>query len=189
MNIRMGKIADCLYGILDGNGKVLDVGAGNGYISYYLQNKFGCKIQCADIMNYLEYDFPFSKISGPKLSFNDDSFDIVMIIDALHHMAGDTQVAMLQEAARVAKKVFIFETKRTFIAMLLDHLINKLNNILMPVPCTHKTRNGWEKTFSDLGFEFKEIKIKRGWLYPLEHLCFIINKPIFTGYNELGVGE
>ena len=174
----MRKVGECLYGILNNNAKVLDVGAGNGYISYYLQNKFKCKIQCADIMNYLEYDFPFSKIADSKLVFKDDSFDIVMIIDALHHMAEETQIAMLREASRVAKKVFIFETERAFTALLLDHLVNKIHNILMPIPCTHKTRIGWTKIFADLGFEFKEIKVKRGWLYPLKHLCFIINKPV-----------
>src|SRR3989338_4044198 len=105
MNIRMGKIADCLYGILDGNGKVLDVGAGNGYISYYLQNKFGCKICCADIMNYLEYNLPFAKIFGAQLSLDSDSFDVAIIIDTLHHMKTEAQAVMLREAVRVAKKV------------------------------------------------------------------------------------
>ena len=177
-NIRMQKVAECFSGYISDKTKVLDIGAGNGYISYYLQNKFGCKIYCADIMNYLEYDLPFFEISGAKLSFENNSFDVAIIIDTLHHMKAENQVVMLQEAVRVAKKVIIFETERTFIALLLDKIMSKIQSMSMPVPCTHKTRMDWKKLFSNLNIEFKEVQVKRGWLYPMEHLCFIISKPI-----------
>jgi len=174
-NIRMRMIAECCSGYINNKTKILDIGAGNGYVSYYLQNKFGCKMHCADIMNYLEYDFPFSKISSTKLSFKDNSFDVAMINDTLHHMKEEPQIAMLKEAIRVAKKVIIFETERTFTAMLLDRIMSKIHNLSMPVPCTHKTRAGWKMLFSSLGFQFREIRVKRRWFYPLEHSCFIIS--------------
>lgn len=177
-NIRMQKVAECFTGHINDKTRVLDIGAGNGYISHYLQNKFGCKISCADIVNYLEYDLPFFEISDTKLSFEDNSFDVAIIIDTLHHMKAETQVAMLQEAVRVAKKVIIFETERTLLALLLDKIMSKVQSMSMLVPCTHKTRKGWGKLFFNLGIEFKEVQVKRDWLYPMEHLCFIINKPI-----------
>lgn len=178
-DIRMQKVAACFTNYIDDKTKVLDIGAGNGYISNYLQNKFGCKIHCADIANYLEHDFPFSQItSESKLAFTDNYFDVAIIIDTLHHMNVATQAAMLEEATRVAKKVIIFETERTLIAMLLDKIMSKIQSMSMSVPCTHKKRMGWEKFFSDLDMEFKEVPIKRGWLYPMEHLCFVVNKAI-----------
>lgn len=172
--VRMRMIAKCCNGNISSNAKVLDIGAGNGYVSNYIQNKFGCKMYCADILNYLEYNFPFYKISGNKLPFKNKFFDMAMINDTLHHMGERTQMAMLKEAARVAKKVLIFETKRTFIAMLLDRIISKIHNISMPVPCTHKTGKGWKECFLGLGLKSREIKIERKWYYPLEHLCFIV---------------
>jgi len=173
-NIRMQMIAGCCTGIANRNTKVLDIGAGNGYVSNYIQNKFGCRMHCADILNYLEYDFPFYKISGDKLSFKNKFFDMAMINDTLHHMDEKTQTAMLKEAARVAKRVLIFDTKRTLTAMILDRIISKIHNISMPVPCTHKTGAGWKECFSKLGLKSKEIKIERKWYYPLEHLCFVV---------------
>ena len=176
-NLRMQKIAEAFQGNIDSTTKVLDIGAGNGYISRYLQSKFGCKIHCADIMNYLEHDFPFSQITGEsKLAFTDSYFDVAIIIDTLHHMNVATQAAMLQEATRVAKKVIIFDTERTAMAMVLDHIMSKIQSIHMPVPCTHKSRMGWEKMFTELGFEFKEVKVKKEWLYPMQHLCFVVSK-------------
>lgn len=176
-NIRMQKVMECFTGLIDSQTKVLDIGAGNGYISNYLQNKFGCKISCADILNYLEYDLPFFEISGAKLSFENNFFDVAIIIDTLHHMKAENQIVMLEEAVRVAKKVIIFETERRLVALLLDKVMSKIQSRSMPVPWTHKTRLGWKELFSNLGIEFKEVQVKRGWLYPMEHLCFIINKP------------
>ena len=173
-NIRMQMIAKCCKGCITDKTKILDIGAGNGYVSHYLQNKFGCRIYCADILNYLEYNFPFYKISNDKLPFKSKSFDVAMINDTLHHMKEKSQTAMLEEAARVAKKVLIFETERTFIAMFLDRIMSKIHNILMPVPCTHKTSENWKKCFSGLEFKCQQIGIKKKWYYPLEHLCFVI---------------
>ena len=173
-NIRMQMIAKCCRGNINNKSKVLDIGAGNGYVSYYIQNKFGCEMHCADVLNYLEYNFTFYKIFGKNLQFKDKYFDVAMINDTLHHMEEESQIAMLKEAARVAKKVLIFETKRTFLAMLLDRIMSKIHNILMHVPCTHKTSENWKKCFSDLGLKFKEIKIERNWFYPLEHLFFVL---------------
>ncbi|MBI2541524.1 class I SAM-dependent methyltransferase [Candidatus Woesearchaeota archaeon] len=173
--IRMRMIAECCNGNIGSDAKVLDIGAGNGYVSNHIKNKFGCKMYCADILNYLEYDFPFYKISGNKLPFKDKFFDMAMINDTLHHMDSSTQIAMLKEAARVAKKVLIFETKRTFTAMVLDRIMSKIHNISMPVPCTHKTVKGWKECFLDLGLKDMEIKIEKKWYYPLNHICFIVN--------------
>ena|SRR3989338_9774832 len=163
-DIRMQKVAGCFNGHINDKTNVLDLGAGNGYISHYLQNRFGCKIHCADIMNYLEYDLPFIKIVDNKLAFDNNFFDVAIIIDTLHHMEEKIQVLMLLEAVRVAKKVIIFETERTFVALLLDKIMSKIQSMYMPVPWTHKTRAGWQKLFKDLNIEFEEVQIKRNGL-------------------------
>lgn len=60
-----------------------------------------------------------------------------------------------------AKKVLIFETKQAFIAMLLDRIMNKIHNISMPIPCTHKTAKCWKERFFGLGLNGRQIKIKK----------------------------
>jgi SAM-dependent methyltransferase len=49
---------------------------------------------------YLQFD-------GSALPFADQSIDVALFCDVLHHMPPDVQARMLQEAARVAKHIVI----------------------------------------------------------------------------------
>jgi ubiquinone/menaquinone biosynthesis C-methylase UbiE len=171
-DFRIGMITDACKDDIDKNTKVLDIGAGNGYVSYIIRKKFGCKVYCADILKYLEYNFPFAMIKNNKIPFKNKFFDVAIINDTLHHMEKNIQIAMVKEATRVAKKVLIFETKRTITAMILDNIMSRIHHIMMPVPCTHKNSSQWRKLFSDLGLKYKEKRIERKWYYPLNHLFF-----------------
>jgi|TARA_B100002003_G_scaffold249914_1_gene287537 ubiquinone/menaquinone biosynthesis C-methylase UbiE len=173
-DFRIGMIIDACKADINKKTKVLDIGAGNGYVSHIIQKKFGCNIYCADILKYLEYNFPFSLIKDNKIQFKNKSFDVAIINDTLHHMPKNIQIAMIKEATRVAKKVLIFETKRTITAMVLDNIMSRIHHIMMPVPCTHKNSSQWRKFFFDLGLKYEEKAIERKWYYPLNHLFFVV---------------
>ena len=99
---------------------VLDVGAGSGEIPLYLQRKYGLLCRGVDVVKPSENRFfansssngkgkeylPIELFDGSSLPNADKSFDIVMFVSVLHHAANAT-VALLREAARVARRYII----------------------------------------------------------------------------------
>ena len=165
--VRMLQTEKCFAKYLYRNINVLDIGAGNGYISKYFIDKFGCRMHCSDIVNYMESDPPFTLIKNNTLSFKKDAFDVAIM---------NVQEKMLKEAVRVAKKVLIVETNRTLIALILDTIFSKIQCFNMPVPYTHRNSESWKNLFEKLGIVYEDVKVGSHWYYPLQHLFFAISK-------------
>src|SRR3989338_1010354 len=86
--------------------KVLEVGAGNGYFSYYLADF--CDLLVTDINRETLLLNPVKKkmiADANKLPFKDDSFDVVMCFDVLHHV--DNPEKVVKELNRVSRKYVI----------------------------------------------------------------------------------
>ena len=175
-NIRVSQIEKYFGLYLKENTKVIDIGAGNGYISQYIMNKFKCKMHCSDIINYMECDIPFTLIKDNKLAFKRDAFDIAIMNDVLHHIPPEVQVLMLKESARIAKTLLIVETDRTMIALILDTIFSRIQHFNMPIPYTHKKSHDWKTLFDKIGLKSEEFKVNRPWYYPLQHLFFVVSK-------------
>jgi 2-polyprenyl-3-methyl-5-hydroxy-6-metoxy-1,4-benzoquinol methylase len=103
--------------------RVLDIGCGNGEISKAVETRFGVSMTCADVENFLEYDFPFHRVTG-TFEFENQEFDFAMLNDVLHHIPKHIQMAALAEATRVARTVLVFETEPTVTAKVLDVIMN-----------------------------------------------------------------
>lgn len=174
--VRMLQTEECFVKYLYKNTRVLDIGAGNGYISKYLIDKFGCKMHCSDIINYMECSLPFTLIKNNKLLFKKDAFDVAVMNDVLHHMTPDVQEKMLKEAARVAKKVLVVETNRTLTALILDTLFSRIQCFNMPIPYAHRNSKNWKNLFEKLGLVYEDLKVESPWYYPLQHLFFAVSK-------------
>lgn len=91
-------------------GKVLDVGAGDGYITNKIKEKghpvVGLEISDKRIKNAKEkYNLDFVKGDANNLPFEDGSFDTVVASEVLEHL--DNLGQGLKEAIRVAKKKVI----------------------------------------------------------------------------------
>ena len=50
----------------------LDIGCGNGQISWALKSRFELDVSCTDITNFLEYNLPFHPITNDHLEFAKD---------------------------------------------------------------------------------------------------------------------
>ena len=99
---------------------VLDVGAGSGEIPLYLQRKYGLLCHGVDVVKPSKNRFfansssnghgkeylPIELFDGSSLPSANKSFDIVMFVSVLHHAANAT-VALVREAARVARRYII----------------------------------------------------------------------------------
>ena len=155
---------------------VLDIGCGNGVVSYEIKKHFNCNLVGTDILNYLKRDIPLKKtIDEDKLDFKDNEFDLGLFNDALHHMPYNTQFKLIKEALRVCSKVIIFEVKPTFIAKAVDYLINRIHNSDMPIPLSFREEREWTQRFKEEGISFEIFNVKKPvCLYPFSNFLFIL---------------
>lgn len=93
---------------------MLDVGAGNGYFSYWLQG-LG-EVTAIDYSDVILKNNPAKKkmvMDARSLTFRDDSFDLAFCHAVLHHIHRDDRPKVLREMARVSRKyVVIVEPNR-----------------------------------------------------------------------------
>ena len=67
------------------NKKVLDIGCGNGWVSWWAR-KEGADITACDIFGtYIHPSIPFVLAHNEKLPFKDGSFDMILTANVLHH--------------------------------------------------------------------------------------------------------
>lgn len=100
---RVKILAELLAAHLPPAAEVLDVGTGDGLIANMIQ-RLRPDIRIRGIETFLRKD-PFIAIDsfdGRRIPFPDASFDVVMLIDVLHHT--EDPLAMLREAVRVTRK-------------------------------------------------------------------------------------
>ncbi len=157
--------------------RVLDIGCGNGVVSQEIRAHFACDLAGTDILSYLKKKIPFKLMNKPDaLDFNDRAFDVGLLIDVLHHIPFDRQLALIQEARRVCRVVLLFEVKPTLIAKAVDHLINQIHNPAMPLPLTHRSQEDWMALFdaNHIPAQFFSVK-KPAFFYPSTNYLFSLH--------------
>ncbi|PKO78037.1 MAG: hypothetical protein CVU21_05070 [Betaproteobacteria bacterium HGW-Betaproteobacteria-15] len=95
--------------------RILDVGCGDMTLAEEVANMVGnCTLQCTDIHpcspELREQDARWSKykqFNGKDLPFDNDSFDVLIFSDVLHHVPEEIRKELLTSAARIAKYVVI----------------------------------------------------------------------------------
>ena len=154
------------------NSRILDVGAGELYVSRLMQDSLKCKVVGADIMDYGTDFVEHCIIKGNKLPFPNKSFDVVTFNDMLHHVGISGQKKLLLEAKRVGRKIIIFEDAKNIVSYTLDVLTNRPS---MPKALSHKNAKEWMNFASEMGLKMKYHRVKRPFYYPLKHYIFTIN--------------
>lgn len=152
----------------------LDIGCGTGVAGKYLMDQLSLKVTGCDVKNYLVCKIPFLKIEGGKLPVKNKSYDVAFLNDVLHHINRETQISILKEALRVAKKVLIFEAEPTFTGKLTDIILNKYHYGDLNTPLTFRSLNDWKNIFKKLSLKSMSIKLNRPLLYPFSHIAFMV---------------
>ena len=105
LKIRGRRIAEQLSTLIKKQDKIIDIGCGSGWVSYYL-NGMGYKVTLSDVNNCNQTNLPIV-IYKNELPFKDKKFDAALLISVLHHSHEPHHV--VEEAKRVAKKVIVLE--------------------------------------------------------------------------------
>ena len=151
---RRVRVLKSLIGpLLSSNAKVLDVGCGDGLLSKdLLSYETGITITGLDVNVRKETFIPVVKFDGEFIPFDNESFDIVMFIDVLHHTINP--LSLLLEASRVTKKAIIIKD-HILDGMLAYHTLcfmdwfgNAQHDV--ELPNNYMTREQWTELFNEL---------------------------------------
>lgn len=152
------------------NPRILDVGCGDMTLAEEVERIVGrCTLQCTDIHpcspEIREQDprwTKYTQFNGKDLPFDNDSFDVLVFSDVLHHVPEAIRTELLVSAARVSKYIVIkdhFEygwfSRQTLRAM--DWVGNYSYGI--SIPEKYFDEKGFAKTLASANMRVDRINI------------------------------
>ncbi|MGE4277969.1 MAG: class I SAM-dependent methyltransferase [Magnetospirillum sp.] len=135
-------------------GRVLDVGSGNGHIgACLLHDGQAALVQGVDVVLQPDPHIPTMVFDGESLPFDDQSFDLVTLVDVLHHC--DHPQTLLREAMRVSRQRIVIKDHYwltrldRWVLAFSDYLGNKAYGISLPYNFLRLEQ--WDALFAQLG--------------------------------------
>lgn len=139
--------------ILEGE-RVLDVGCGDGELaSLIMHERPDIEVQGIDVLVRENTKMPIARFDGEHLPYPDNSFDVVMFSDVLHH-TNDPRL-LLNEAARVSKRAIVLKDHNCdglfahSTLRLMDWVGNSRHGVTLPY--NYWPRQKWLSTFDSMG--------------------------------------
>jgi len=172
-NTRSKLVVKAYRNLISPTDKLLDVGCGSGRITAALMKNTQANFVGCDILDYTTHDIPFKLMKKPDtLPFLDNTFNISLITDVLHHLDYATQEKIIREALRVSPVILMFETRPTKLGRLCDYLLSQCYIPPLKALFTFRDDNQWKELFRKMGMEYKIIKIQKPIFYPFENMAF-----------------
>ncbi|MFX1283154.1 MAG: class I SAM-dependent methyltransferase [Promethearchaeota archaeon] len=142
--------------------KILDLGAGNGFLALEIKKQLKKEVKLVDIVDYNYTDLPLVLYNPEnKLPLGDKEIDTTILYTVLHH-ASDPE-HLLEEAARITKKRlviiegYIEEEDIRMTNCFFDWFYNRvIGDEDIVVPLNFLKVNGWKKLLQSHGFETTE---------------------------------
>lgn len=179
---RSGKIISNFSDFIEKGDKVLDIGAGGGWIARALKKRKGADITLLDITNFNQTSLKLVLYDGKKIPFPDNTFDTSLLVFTLHHCTDP--LIVLEEAKRVTRgNIIIAEDiptsflNRIFLCFW-DVIVNMPSVIKLPgenISFKFKTVFGWNQVFEK--FKLKSI-FQKGFKSNslIRHHLFVVRK-------------
>lgn len=135
--VRGQRLPSYLVRHVPAGARVLDVGSGDGYIASRLVQEDGAGSVCGvDVLPQPAPHIPVTVFDGRHLPHEDGAFDLVTLIDVLHHTTHPGH--LLAEAVRVSKGPVLVKDHYwvtrfdRWILALSDYLGNRANGVALP---------------------------------------------------------
>ncbi len=150
---RCSEMLDHIADQLKPSDRILDVGAGTcNMVELLREQDFDATGLDVSDISYVS-DVNAVIYNGSNMPFEDDKFDVALILTVLHHASDPAKV--ISEAARVARRVIIIEDVyknrlHKYITWYWDSL---LNLEIFGHPHTNKDDAGWKASFEELNLK------------------------------------
>ncbi len=132
--------------------RVLDVGAGTGWVAQRLHERKACAVELVDVIDRNETPLPLQLYDGKKLPYAANAFDAVVLVFVLHHTLNHEE--LLAEAARVARQqiIIVEDTPQTALERAAQWACDTVLNLEhgFATPHTYKSIPGWHALFSTI---------------------------------------
>jgi len=168
-NRRVETLAGWFAHLVPKGASVLDVGCGDGLISAVLQAKRPDLIlRGIDVLPRSYTHIPVEMFDGSLIPSDDQSFDVVLFSDVLHHTPDPA--VLLREARRVARhSVLIKDHNRNGLAAgarlrFMDWVGNARFGVALPY--NYWNERQWREAWREIGLQPDQIVTTLG-LYPI----------------------
>lgn len=160
INKRTERIVNLFEEFIEPGEKILDIGAGGGWIAKELKKRKNTDITLLDVTDFNQTDLKVLLYNGKDIPFPAESFDVSLLIFTLHHCSDPLRI--LKEAKRVTKeKIIILEDIPTSwlnkIFLCFWDVIANLPSLIKPpgenISFNFKIISQWQKIFKDLNFK------------------------------------
>lgn len=169
---RVRVLSRLLQELLPANCSVVDVGCGDGLLAEDVAGKrTDVTVVGADVLVRPLAAIPVKEFDGLHLPWDDNSVDVAIFIDVLHHC--DDPVGLLRDAKRVARRAIIIKDHNLtgFLGYHRLSIMDKVGNARhgVALPCNYFTKQEWLNIFSQLDLHiFSMSSDFHLYLQPLE---------------------
>jgi SAM-dependent methyltransferase len=165
---RRRVLVERISSLIPAGSTVLDVGTGDGTIAAAIQEaKPGITLSGIDVLVRSGAVIPVAPFDGIKIPYPDNSFDVVLFVDVLHHTVNPQ--ALLNESARVARRCVIIKdhNRDGFLAASTLRFMDWVGNARFGValPYNYLSARQWKEGYERAGLEPAECLTRIG-LYP-----------------------
>ena len=167
---RVSQLARKIADLLPVNAQVLDVGCGDGLLSSEIAKlRTDVQVSGIDVLMRPQSMIQVSLFDGATIPYPDASFDVVLLIDVLHHT--DDPTVLLRESKRVARRSIVVKdhTRDGPLAVqrlrFMDWVGNARHGVILPYNywCKAKWRVEFDRLQLNTECWFDDLRLYPWW--------------------------